>query len=1336
MPNKVTIDVEARFDDGVTNESKNAAKAIDELGKKAASASKQVNQLGNNGKKVKIDVDNRSFTQKIRDAETKARNLGKTKTAMVLTVVDKATSVINAVTSKAKSLAGRTWRTAVALKDSNVLKSLREIESIGKNIAGKTWRVTLKLVDLATSPLRAVKNTLFSIKGLVTAIVAGVAANKLIAEPISLADAYSNAQIGFSTLLGEARGQQMMDDLDEFARTTPFKTSEVIANAQKMIAMGWQAEDIIKDMTTIGDAAAAAGQGDEGLNRIILALSQIQAKGKLSTEELNQLAEANISAKRYIAEGLGYGSGDEGLAALSKDLEGGKIYAGEALDAILSGMKEYSGMMETTATETVKGLKSTIEDTFEINIFRRWGQGLQDGAKRGLGSVVDLLDKSENALADVGDTLYELGATASNWAADKLMDAVNAINEITSSADFKNAGLGDQIKMLWDGVIGNPLADWWDNTVVPWWDNTAVPWLEEKAAGAGQAIGTGLTKGLLTLFGASDTLIDGAEQGAGIAGSFVQGFLDGFDGSAITNALVDAVGNVWDALPTWAKALLGGYGMIKAGGLISKGISGVQTIGGLIGSTGNAMVNGSGLLGGLASAGYAATGGAAASTLGGGAAAALGGGVILGIGTGAASGVLGIADLATGLKNDDVAKTKAGMWEAGGGLGGMAAGAAIGTALGGPLIGTAIGGLIGGGIGLYQGWKIKKEAKEAAEAAEKLARAEEEARIETERLAAVQLEKKFGDIKLSADELSAAIDNLIGQDLIDRANASTTAINEMESSYKSLESANENLKKALWTPTFGTAKEEAKLSQDQLDSLTTSYKDFATSAKTYLDDARYASSSAISAIVQDEEDLQKVLDTSNAFYDDRSQNLSEKTAAMESAVNDALSDGVITIDEEKSLQVMRQQISDLMAQLESDEYTASMNIIKAQYGGDEDISLGSFEDLIKQGADAAAAVEEGFWQQFGKGSIGMAEGSDAWNTLLGGTLDSISGAWDDVANLGLEKIQTKWEDELLLFTGSFDEIMSNSKADLLLAANSLSDETQINLGEMLEMMKPTTEQIQEIADSYAQLGQEIPEAISNYLNTEELYSAIAEGDAAIVDYINAHKFEISPGIEVNPDFTYQLYQSEELISEDTSLTPQVMVAPEYSYNKFDASKLIDNNISLNPTITINPNYVTSGGTPGSARGGVWYPSGINTKGYANGGIVSGGARLITVAEEGSPEVVIPTSSQRRDRGIKLWQKAGEMLNVPGFARGGLTNGGDEGLRFKTYDSANNTDTGRTVQIDVSGLSVSINIDATGSANIVEAIQAQREEIAEAVSGILADAFTEQFENTPTRGGVA
>ena len=87
---------------------------------------------------------------------------------------------------------------------------------------------------------------------------------------------------------------------------------------------------------------------------------------------------------------------------------------------ILEGMKEFDGMMDKTANETVSGLWSQIEDTFEINVFRRWGQGLQDGAKKGFGSIVDLLDSSEDALKKFGDMLYDIGKEISNWGADKL----------------------------------------------------------------------------------------------------------------------------------------------------------------------------------------------------------------------------------------------------------------------------------------------------------------------------------------------------------------------------------------------------------------------------------------------------------------------------------------------------------------------------------------------------------------------------------------------------------------------------------------------------------------------------------------------------------------------------------------------------------------------------------------------------------------------------------------------------------------------------------------------------------------------------------------------------
>lgn len=220
---------------------------------------KSHNQTSSGMNSAKQSAD--KFTQSVQKAKREADRLGSTHAQPKVSVMDRASS------------------------------TLSKIDGGLRKIGGKTVRAGVKIIDYATRPLRAIKNSLFSIKGLIAAIGAGWAANKVLMEPINLADQYSSAKIGFSTLLGDKKGQQMMDDLDKFAKETPFKTSNTIAQAQKMIAMGWNAEDIVKDMTTIGDAAAATGKGDEGLQRIVLALSQIKSKGKLSTEELTIIIE-------------------------------------------------------------------------------------------------------------------------------------------------------------------------------------------------------------------------------------------------------------------------------------------------------------------------------------------------------------------------------------------------------------------------------------------------------------------------------------------------------------------------------------------------------------------------------------------------------------------------------------------------------------------------------------------------------------------------------------------------------------------------------------------------------------------------------------------------------------------------------------------------------------------------------------------------------------------------------------------------------------------------------------------------------------------------------------
>ncbi|WP_254306593.1 tape measure protein [Clostridium sp. 001] len=74
---------------------------------------------------------------------------------------------------------------------------------------------------------------------------------------------------------------------------------------------------------------------------------------------------------------------------------------------------------------------------------------------------------------------------------------------------------------------------------------------------------------------------------------------------------------------------------------------------------------------------------------------------------------------------------------------------------------------------------------------------------------------------------------------------------------------------------------------------------------------------------------------------------------------------------------------------------------------------------------------------------------------------------------------------------------------------------------------------------------------------------------------------------------------------------------------------------------------------------------------ANGGVTTG-PELSVIGEAGS-EAIIPLSSNRRNRGLSLWQQAGRILGVRMFANGGIVgNGTSSGGKQKTTASLNTT----------------------------------------------------------------
>lgn len=166
------------------------------------------------------------------------------------------------------------------------------------------------------------------------------------------------ALISFTTMLGSGtKAKAFLENMKDFAAKTPFEFPDLVQAAQRMLAYGFAADQILPTLRSIGDAAAMLGASPEVINRITLAFGQIKAKGTVQAEEMRQLAEAGIPAWEILAQKLGVT-----IPEAMKLVENRAVSATVAIDALTQGMNErFGGGMEKMAT-TWSGLMSTIKD--------------------------------------------------------------------------------------------------------------------------------------------------------------------------------------------------------------------------------------------------------------------------------------------------------------------------------------------------------------------------------------------------------------------------------------------------------------------------------------------------------------------------------------------------------------------------------------------------------------------------------------------------------------------------------------------------------------------------------------------------------------------------------------------------------------------------------------------------------------------------------------------------------------------------------------------------------------------------------------------------------------
>lgn len=271
-----------------------------------------------------------------------------------------------------------------------------DVADLERALSGLGTKVQQKLSPIGRALDAAVPASKALAKGLagLSAATGGAAI-----KGIQLAASMEQSKIAFTTMLGSAEAaDKFLRELWDFAARTPFEFEGLQQSSRMLLAFGFQAKDIIPTMTAVGNAVAGLGGGEFEIQRVVRALGQMRAKGKVSAEEMMQLAETGIPAWEMLAKAIG-----TDIPTAMKLAEKGAIPAGTAIKGIVDGMMTAFPDMMAKQSTTLLGQWSTLKDNI-AGALRTIGEEIIKtfDLKTKLASAIEALGRLSDLLSEKG----------------------------------------------------------------------------------------------------------------------------------------------------------------------------------------------------------------------------------------------------------------------------------------------------------------------------------------------------------------------------------------------------------------------------------------------------------------------------------------------------------------------------------------------------------------------------------------------------------------------------------------------------------------------------------------------------------------------------------------------------------------------------------------------------------------------------------------------------------------------------------------------------------------------------------------------------------------------
>ena len=276
----------------------------------------------------------------------------------------------------------------------NAIRPLQRTDQITRNLSRNTDKLKGRLdkanrsfhsVGRGAKTASAGVNTLVaSLRPLLTALALIGTARFIFVKTAEL----QTQRVALVQLTGSVeKTNKIIKELQAFGNVTPFTSSELITQAKRLKAFGFETENLVDMVKRLSDVAGATGADLSGIST---AFGQIFAKGKLQREEELQLLERGVDITSEFKRITGT-SGEEFESMMRK----GQISSELVLQA-LKNLTNEGGVFfggATKQSQTLNGQISTLVDNVET-LARTIGDALEPS----LMAVLKLANKSLAAI--------------------------------------------------------------------------------------------------------------------------------------------------------------------------------------------------------------------------------------------------------------------------------------------------------------------------------------------------------------------------------------------------------------------------------------------------------------------------------------------------------------------------------------------------------------------------------------------------------------------------------------------------------------------------------------------------------------------------------------------------------------------------------------------------------------------------------------------------------------------------------------------------------------------------------------------------------------------------